>query len=442
MIAANAVAIVYVAKNISEYPWYSFIMPMMVIFGFAGVIFLAAPRFARLLVGDNDFVPVATDKPKHVRRTFVIVCLTALIIHIITFLIGVLIHSYIWSGSAIPVYTESWRNAWMKLNTDAGHYLTIAEDWYQQTGNDDVLIVFFPMLPILIRCANVVIGNSYISAQLINCIAVALASGMIYLTLLPIMGGKSSRRAAILALLLPGAIFLNSPMTEPLFILFSACGFFFLGKKKYLTAGIFTALAGFTRSLGVILAIPIALVGFNQFIAFLRKRAKFPWLVIPGLLVSVLGTLGYLYINYRVHGDPLKFLEFQHSNWYQEACPFYDTARYMQYYLVDSFGDNWENFVSLWLPQVIAVLSVLLVMMRKARKLPASYTAYFLVYFAVAIGCTWLLSSVRYLSAAIPVIAALGLSCNKRIKAAFIFPAAVILYLLYMIMYMQRIAIY
>ena len=78
----------------------------------------------------------------------------------------------------------------------------------------------------------------------------------------------------------------------------------------------------------------------------------------------------------------------------------------------------------------------------KARKLPASYTAYFLCYFAVSVGCTWLLSSVRYLSAAFPIIAALGIACSNRLKTALLTLLLAAVYIIYTIMYMQRIGIY
>ena len=440
--AASAVFIYYAVSNFGKYRWYSFIPPFLAIFGFAAVIIAAAPRFAALFAGDNDFSPIEIDKPKHLYVSFAKVCAAALVLHVITFVIGVLIFTFVKEGRLLPVPTSYWRQAWMKSNTDAGHYINIAENWYQATGKDDVLLVFFPMLPILIRVFNFIFRDSFISALFINSTAVTLSSGMIFLTLLPIMGTKRSKRAAILALLLPGAIFLNSPMTEPLFILFSVCGFYFLGKKNYLLAGFFTALAGFTRSLGVLLAVPIALIGINQLIAFFRKKDKFPLLVIPGLIISVLGTLGYLYINYRIHGDPLKFFEFQKSNWHQEACPFYDTTRYMFRYFVSYYKTDKAGFVSLWLPQVIAVFGSLAFMAPKARKLPASYTAYFLCYFAVSVGCTWLLSSVRYLSAAFPIIAALGIACSNRLKTALLTLLLAAVYVIYTIMYMQRIGIY
>lgn len=70
--------------------------------------------------------------------------------------------------------------------------------------------------------------------------------------------------------MLPGSIFLNSGMTEPLFMLFTVLCFYALQKKKYLAAGIAAACAGFTRSPGVLLAVPLAIEG----IGYCVRRAR------------------------------------------------------------------------------------------------------------------------------------------------------------------------
>ena len=49
------------------------------------------------------------------------------------------------------------------------------------------------------------------------------------------------------------------------------------------------------------------------------------------------------------------------------------------------------------------------------KQLRASYTAYFISYYIVAIGATWLLSAPRYLASLFPITAALAcLSENRR----------------------------
>ena len=75
--------------------------------------------------------------------------------------------------------------------------------------------------------------------------------------------------------------------------------------------------------------------------------------------------------------------------------------------------------MGLWLPNLICSFSALAVMAVSIRKLRPSYGAYFIVYFAVAIGATWLLSAPRYLAACFPLgIAAAALADTKRKDAA------------------------
>ena len=437
--AAIGVFVFYAVKHSPQYSAFDLILPAVCLAMFAAVLILAVPRITKLLSGTDEF---PNEPAKIPRGTFIIIFLGALALHALTFAIGVLIFSRL-----NPAFrgTYLWRTAWMKLNTDAGHYITIAENWYVAEGNDKLLIVFFPMLPALIRTLNALTHDSFASAQIINAAATALSSCMAFLTLRGVLGEARSKAAAFIAILLPGAIFMNSPMSEPLFLLFSLSAFYKMQRKRFIPAGIFTALAGFTRSLGVLCAVPLAMIGIGHIVGLIRRKEKWakPAIcLIAGLIISTFGTLGYLYINYALHGDPLKFFEFQLSNWHQQASPFFDTVRYVLKYGLTALDKSEPNFYALWLPQLIAIFGSLEIMIFRARKLPASYTVYFLCYFAVAIGCTWLLSAVRYLSAAVPLIAAFACFCDKKHKTIPLFVILAVVYILYTYLYMQRFGVY
>lgn len=420
-----------------------FVLPVVTLGLFVLIFITAAPKLVDLIVGDSSIENLELNASRRAWRNFFIICIAALVLHIALGIIGTLIfktfNSY---GASVKDAFKLWRSSWMKGNTDAGHYLKIAENWYAKDGNDRLLIVFLPMLPVLIRAFNLVFHDSFISAQIINAIATALASGMVYMTLLPIIGSRRSKVGAFVSILLPGMIFMNSPMSEPLFLLFTACAFFFMQRKQFVLSGIFVACAGFTRSLGVIAAVPLALVGIGHIVRLMRDKK--PWgktfaLLAVGLVISTFGTLGYLYINYSIHGDALKFFEFQSSNWHQNFNPFFDTTRYMLNYAVRYYQQgSIEKLVSLWVPGLIAIFGSLILIEAKAKKLPASYTVYFLAYFAVAIGCTWLLSAMRYISAALPVTVSIAHCANKKWKTAALFIILAALYLGYTYMYMMR----
>ncbi|MBR3299461.1 MAG: glycosyltransferase family 39 protein [Clostridia bacterium] len=444
--AAGWFAYFYFFTN-NNYKLLDLAAPLVTLALFVCIVFIFVPKLVDTLFGSSGILEVEREIAPRAKRNFLIICLAALGIHILAGLVGTLIFKYAGKGVGSNAgLLDIWRTSWMKTNTDAGHYINIAQNWYVKEGNDRLLIVFFPMFPLLIRFFNIIINNSFYSAQLINAVATSLASGMIYLTMMPIIGSSRSKVAAFTAILLPGMIFMNSPMSEPLFLLFTICALFFTQRKRFILAGIFTALAGFTRSLGVLSAVPLAILGIGHVVRLRRERLPFlPDLIVLviSLIISTFGTLGYLYINYSIHGDALKFFEFQSTNWYQNASPFFDTPRYMIHYsqMYLQKGEV-SKFVSLWLPGFIAIFGSLLLIGAKARRMPAIYTAYFLSYFAVAIGCTWLLSAMRYISAAFPVTAAIAHSANRKWKTALLFVILGGLYIANTYMYMARMEVY
>ena len=420
---------------------------------FACIFILTAPKLVDILSGDSELNSYPRSASKRAWRNFLFICLGALALHIVTNLIGTLIFKKVDSYYSSKSFFEIWRASWMKGNTDAGHYISIAENWYLKEGvsiqgyeKPHLLIVFLPMFPLFIRGFNLVFNNSFVSAQVINTLATSLASGMVYMTFLPVIGNSKSKVGAFVSILLPGMIFMNSPMSEPLFLLFTVCAFFFMQRKQFVLSGIFVACAGFTRSLGVIAAVPLAIVGIGHIVRLIRDGQK--WfapcvLLAVGLIISTLGTLGYLYINYSIHGDALKFFEYQASNWHQKGSPFFDTPRYLIGYVWTYInGKEIDTLVSLSIPSIAAIFGSLLLMLFKAKKMPAHYSVYFLSYFAVAIGCTWLLSAVRYLSGALPVSLAIAHCTDKKWKTPLLFSILAVLYIGYMYMYMQRMAVY
>ena len=441
VLAAAAVFAAYFFTNIKVFKWYEFLLPFICLLGFTAIAVISVPKIGNVLIGESDFDPVMNDSDKQRWKTFAVICLAVLLLHALTYVLGVAVY-----GISRGFFSSAfWKTAWMKPNTDAQHYINIAENGYQVEGDDNLLLVFFPMLPFMIRAFNIVFANSYVSATVINAAATSLTAGFAYLTFLPLVGKKHAVYASFTVILLPGAIFMNSPMTEPLFMLFTILGLMFLQKRSYIAAGIFTALAGFTRSLGVLLAVSVAFVGIGHIVQLIKEKksiGKTLITLVAGLLISILGTLGYLYINYRLHGDPFKFLEFQYGNWHQKASLFFDTPRYMLSSMLSRYASKPETAISLWGVGFAAIYGALLIIFVKAKKLPASYIVYFLCYFAVSIGCTWLLSAPRYLSAAFPLILAISLFAKKRISTIIMFTLVCSSYIIYMTMYMLRLGVY
>ena len=92
-----------------------------------------------------------------------------------------------------------------------------------------------------------------------------------------------------------------------------------------------------------------------------------------------------------------------------------------------------ELACGLFLPNLLCAFGFLALLIPSMKKLRPSYSGYALVYFAVAIGCTWLLSGPRYLAVCFPIAFAIAeLTREKKLLR----PAAVILLGVSMLVYL------
>ena len=123
-----------------------------------------------------------------------------------------------------------------------------------------------------------------------------------------------------------------------------------------------------------------------------------------GTAIIALGTVGYLLINHFVTGSAFTFLTYQSQHWSQSLGPFFGTAAYQTDLLLKNIitGDA-KMAYGLFLPNLLCALGFLGLLIPSMKKLRPAYSGYALIYFAVTIGCTWLLSGPRYLAVCFPI---------------------------------------
>ena len=162
------------------------------------------------------------------------------------------------------------------------------------------------------------------------------------------------------------------------------------------------------------LFVPVFFELVNAYLRGGKRRgtlARFFW-----LLLIPAGFGAYCYINYRVSGDPFKYMEYQSEHWGQNFGFFFGTAAYQLENAIKYLSEGRATVWGLWIPNLLWSFFALAIMIPAARRLRPGYTAWFIAYYAVAIGATWLLSAPRYL-VAIPVIPlALALTADSRKK--------------------------
>ncbi len=323
--------------------------------------------------------------------------------------------------------------------TDSQHYLAIAEDWYLSEGVIDRLVqlVFLPGYPLLIRLLRLLTGN-YLTAGLLGSALCFAGSGVMFYRLLRLdLPHQIAQRALLFLCLLPGSFFYAAPMSESLFLLCSLGCVYLARRDRWLAAGLCGAWAAFTRSLGLMLLVPLIM----ELVA-MAARSKMPAKkLVPravSLLLVPLGFAAYCVVNYLVAGNPFQFMIYQAEHWGQHLGLFFNTAAYQTQRAISSYTEKPHVFLGLWLPNLIYGYAALALVAAAAKKLRPSYTAWLIAYFVIAIGATWLLSAPRYLMAMPVLPMALALLTERESAKTGAVVSLTLLWLLYFLAFLQR----
>lgn len=309
-------------------------------------------------------------------------------------------------GGSFKNYLSFWTCA------DSAHYLDIARDGYLSVGSIDRLVqlVFLPGYPLAVRLMQVFVGDYLYAGLLVSALSFAGAGWVIYRLSRLDMDHDGALRTVKYLCLMPGAFFFAAPMSESLFLLLCALCVYCARKGCWLAGCLFGALAAFTRSLGLMLFVPL----FFELVSSLGKEGKRHSLRrFAALLLIPLGFGVYCAVNYVVSGDPFKFMEYQREHWGQQMGFFFNTASYQLQQAVGCARIDLPMLLGLWLPNLLCIFGSLSAMLVGAKRLRPSYCAWFIAYFVIAIGATWLLSAPRYLAALIPLPMALS-SLSER----------------------------
>lgn len=333
------------------------------------------------------------------------------------------------SGVAFHVMLE---NFFGRYGNDTPHYIAIAQRWYENTLCDHrVNIVFFPFYSILIRVVYF-FTPSYMFAAYVLSNFFALASGiMFYKLVVAITSSDEARLAVKFLYILPSAFFFFVPLTESLFLFLSVAVMYYALKGKYLWVFVFGLMASLTRSVGVLLVVPVAC----ELISKLRQDVK-PveiethhringqiWRKFLCLLAFPLGIGIYLLINHMVYGSATQFMVIQREHWFQSMYYFWNTITYLTNQ-ISTASTSWVIGISI--PGVIAFWLSLTLIIYGATKIRVSLTLYAMAYFVFAFGPTWLMSGPRYVAVLFPIalaaakIASIKKSYNLMLTIAYI----------------------
>jgi Gpi18-like mannosyltransferase len=258
------------------------------------------------------------------------------------------------------------RPGWANLLTggyrqDALWYLRIALHGYRP---GDGSAAFFPLYPLAIRLVAFLPGVGPLAAATLVAWAGYLAGLVVVYRLTEFEFDTQVARVTVLAIAaFPTAFFFLSPYTEGPFLALSAGAFYAARRSRWAWAGSLAALAGLTRSVGLLLIAGLAVEALLQWRAGGRRLA-------PGLLAAAGPAVGfgaYTAFWWLRFADPMAPYQAQ-RNWQRSlAWP----SVTLWHAALDAY-----RYTSYWLIDAAVVVVVLLAVLAGLRSLRPSYLIY------------------------------------------------------------------
>jgi mannosyltransferase PIG-V len=265
-------------------------------------------------------------------------------------------------GLDAPAITGGWHNLLTAGDhSDALWYQRIAASGYR---TDDASAAFFPLYPIAIMLVALLPGVSILAAAIVVAQGCFLASLVVFHALSlrefgPGVAGRATRYLAIF----PTAFFFLVPYTEAPFLLLVLLAFWYARRQSWWLAVLPAALAGLTRSAGVVLVPALAAEALWRW----RSGGRNP---LPGLAAAAAPLLGLAaYGGYWLlsAGDPMAPLTAQRTWQRSFDLPLHTLLRAVQL--------AWQ-YRSYWLIDLIVVGIVLAATVLGGRLLSPGYLGY------------------------------------------------------------------
>jgi hypothetical protein len=172
---------------------------------------------------------------------------------------------------------------------DSVWYLDIAHDGY---GGSGARAAFFPLYPLLVKVVGTLCGSPLVAA-----IAISLAAFLVALAALhrlaAIEVGDDAARWAVLSLaLFPGSLWFSAAYSESLFLMVSVGAVLAARQERWAWAGALGALGAATRSAGLLLVVPLALLWWDAHRAGRARPRALAW--VAAVPLGLAAFCGYL----------------------------------------------------------------------------------------------------------------------------------------------------
>lgn len=307
------------------------------------------------------------------------------------------------------LFSKYFLSPWYRWDTI--QYLEIAD-----FGYDFNLIntVWPPLYPFIIKMIGFFIKPSIFTAIIGSNIFLISGIFLLFLLVNELFDEKIAKNTIFYLLIFPTAFFFVAPYSESLFLTLSVSVFLLIRKKKWLWAGVVSALAALCRVQGIILVVPI----FVELIIEYYKNRNLRYLM-TNSLSCLYAPFAYGIYSFYIHFglDANWPWEILSSHWGQRfAWPWEG----IYYTILSVFGNTKVIDYS---PTIVKILNIsvsllsIYLLFKVWKKLPISFSIYSLVMLFIILGKVdyndTLVSTIRYLLTVFPIFIALAITIQN-----------------------------
>jgi hypothetical protein len=172
---------------------------------------------------------------------------------------------------------------------DSVWYLDIAHDGYGGSGDR---AAFFPLYPLLVKGVGTLCGSPLVAAIAISLAAFVVALAALHRLAVIEVGADAARWAVVSLALFPGSLWFSAAYSESLFLMVSVGAVLAARQERWAWAGALGALGAATRSAGLLLVVPLALLWWDAHRAGRARPASLAW--VAAVPLGLAAFCGYL----------------------------------------------------------------------------------------------------------------------------------------------------
>lgn len=214
-------------------------------------------------------------------------------------------------GKKYGLSQHSWLNAWGVW--DSYWYLDIAKNGYSAAKNaaGQANYAFFPLYPMLVKFVGILTNHRYFIAGVVLSNLFLLIACFLLYRLVWLESGKNTALNTITYLFVfPVSFIFSGVFTESLYLMLAIGCFYAARKSQWWLVGVLGCLLSLTRSLGVLILLPM-LYEYLLERQFNLRQVRFNILY---LLLIPCGLALFSAYNYWLVGDPFAFKSIQSAS--------------------------------------------------------------------------------------------------------------------------------